>query len=190
MRKIVTCASALSLFLVLTMFITLGFVVTVGASSYYTMLSQDYLAVNSPLVILQNGTDNVSIIYMNDTSAKISINANETPSTYNYSLNIVNNNASLWEVKLEYFNYTDINCVNATIIIHNNSTSSTQIELSGGNITQYNDYYNLTSNTTIHIRVQNLVRNSSETTLLHVYLRIRIPNTTTYASYIITFEFT
>jgi hypothetical protein len=162
----------------------------VGAASYNIMLSKDYVAVNSPLVILQNGTNNVSIIYTNNTSAKISIDATNITSTYNYSLNIVNNNASSWEVRLEYFDYTGLNYTNATIILHNDVTSSTQITLSGGSINQTNQYYNLTSSSTIHIGVHNLVENTPGTTRLHVYLRIKTPNTTTYTLYIITFEFT
>jgi len=145
----------------------------------------------APLVILGNGANETSTIYTNNTSAKIVINANLTSSTYNYSLNIVNNNASLWEVRLEYYNYTNIEHINTTIILHSNSTSSEQFTISGGNINQTNNYYNLTSNATIHIGVMDLVENSSgERTILRVYLRIKTPNTTTYTLYVITFEFT
>jgi len=157
----------------------------------------DFINLNSgvdcvaPLVILGNGANETSTIYTNNTSAKIVINANPTSSIYNYSLNIVNNNASLLEVRLEYFNYTNINRINTTIILHNNSTSSEQITISGGNINQTNNYYNLTSNTIIHLGVMNLVENSSEeTTILNVYLRIRTPHTTVYTLYTITFGFT
>lgn len=144
----------------------------------------------TPLVILKDGANNTSTVYTNNTSAKISINATSTPSTYNYSLDIVNNNASLWEVRLEYFDYTNIDRVNTTIILHNNSTSSGQITISGGNISQTSNYYNLTTTATIHIGVMNLVENFSGTTILRVYLRIKTPNTTTYTLYIVTFEFT
>jgi len=147
-------------------------------------------ACDTPLVILKNGLNNTSIIYSNNTSAKISINGNATTLTYNYSLNIVNNNASSWQVRLEYFNYTNIDRVNATIILHDNSTSSEQITLNGGNLSQTGIYSDLASNATLHIGVINLVENSSGTTILHVYLRIKTPNITTYTLYMITFEFT
>lgn len=157
----------------------------------------DFMNVNSnincisPQVILENGANQTSTIYSNNTSAKISINANSTSLDYNYSLNIVNNIASLWEVRLEYYEYVNITRANATIILHNNLTSSEQIIISGGNISQTNNYYNLTGNATIHIGVVNLVENSSVgQTILHVHLRIKNPNTTTYTLYIITFEFT
>lgn len=157
----------------------------------------DFMNVNSnlncisPQVILENGANQTSTIYSNNTSAKISINANSTSLDYNYSLNIVNKVASLWEVRLEYYEYVNITRANATIILHNNSTSSEQITISGGNISQTNNYYNLASNATIHIGVVNLVENSSVgKTILYVYLRIKNPSTTIYSLYLITFEFT
>lgn len=155
----------------------------------------DFMNLNSytecvtPLVILENGANNISTVYTNNTSAKISINATETSSTYNYSLNIVNNNASLREVRLEHFSYTGLNYTNATIILHSDTTSLWQIKIEGGNISQNNTYYYLTNNSTIYVGVQNLVGNSLGTTILHTYLRIRTPNTTTYVLYVITFEF-
>ncbi len=154
------------------------------------MKLNSYIDCVTPLVILENGTNNVSIIYMNDTSAKISIDATPAPSTYNYSLNITNNNASLWEVRLEYSNYTGLNYTNSTIILHNDTTSLWQIEIEGENITQNNTYYNLTNTSTIYVGVQNLVENSPGTTVLHTCLRIKTPNTTIYTLYTITFEFT
>jgi hypothetical protein len=144
-----------------------------------------------PLVILENSANNTSTIYASGTSAKVSINANTTPITYNYSLNIVNNNASSWEVRLEYFNYSNIERINTTIVLHDNFTSKEQITVSNGSINQTNNYYNLTDDATIHVGVMNLVENPSEgTTILHVYLKIKTPNTTNYTLYIITFEFT
>jgi hypothetical protein len=143
----------------------------------------------TPLVLLKDGANNTSTVYTNNTSAQISIKAT-SPSTYNYSLDIMNNNASLWKVRLEYFDYINIGRVNTTIILHNNSTSSGQITISGGNISQTSNYYNLTTTATIHIGVMNLVENSSGTTILRVYLRIKTLNTTTYTLYIVTFEFT
>jgi len=156
----------------------------------------DFMNLNSstdcvtPSVILENGANATSTVYENNTNAKISIDATSTQSTYNYSLDIVNKNASLWEVRLEYFDYTNISRVNTTIILHNNSTLSEQITISGGSINQSNNYYDLTSDTSIHIGIMNLVENSSEgTTILNAHLRIKTPDTTTYTLYIITFEF-
>jgi hypothetical protein len=144
-----------------------------------------------PLVILQDGANQTSTIYTNNTSAKISIDANSSQLTYNYSLNIVSNNASLWEIKLEYSTATNISNVNTTIILHDNFTSSAQITIHGGSINQTDNYSNLASNATMHLGVMDLIENNPESsTLLDVYLRMRIANTTIYTLYEITFEFT
>lgn len=119
------------------------------------------------------------------------MNATSTQETHNYSLNIVNNNSGLWKVKLGNPSYSNINRVNATIILHDNSTSEEQLTIYGGNITQTDAYYDLQDSATIHLGVMNLIENSSEqTTVLQVYLRMESPNSTVYTLYVITFEFT
>jgi len=159
--------------------------------NYYALGIYSNTLIQSPTVILVDGSDDVSYVYTNNTSAKISINATLTELTYNYSLNIVNNDSSLWQVKLEYFEFVNISRVNATIILHNNSTTSDQITINSQGINQTNEYYNLTGNAVIHIGVKDLIENSSSgKTILDVYLRMKTPNTTTYTLYIITFEFT
>jgi hypothetical protein len=187
MRKIVTPRIFLSVLLVLTLLISaIYFPYNAKASTYSINLLKNFLTIEHPYVILQNGTDNVSDIYLNGTSAKIRIT---NSSTYNYSLNIVNNNSSSWKVKLECFNSSGLNYTNATIVLHNNTTSFWQIKIEGGSLSQNNAYFDLAVNATIYIGVQNLVSVSSGTTILNTYLRIKIPDKTTYALYIITFEF-
>lgn len=145
----------------------------------------------SPTVILEHGANQTDTVYENSTSAKITIDATSSSLTYNYSLNIRNNNTSLLEIKLEYFEFTNASRVNTTIVLHDNYTSSEQITLNNGGLSQTGNYYDLTSNSTIHVGVMNLVENSSEgATILQVHLRMRIPNTMTETLYIITFEFT
>lgn len=180
-----------SVLIAVALMVTLGLTCQKGSGNVddFMNLNSNYGCI-TPLVILENGANQTSTIYSNNTSAKIGINATSTSSTYNYSLNIVNNNASLWQVRLEYYGYENITRVNATIILHNNSSSRQQIAISGGNISQTNDYYNLTDNSTIHLGIIDLVENSSVgKTILHVYLRIKTPNTTTYTLYTITLEF-
>jgi hypothetical protein len=162
-----------------------------SGATYYALLKQSYLQIESPLVTLKNGADNVSTIYTNSTSAKISINATPSLLTYNYSLDIVNSNSSAWEIRLENSENTNIGRVNTTIILHSQSISSEQLIVSNGTLTQTNNYVNLPINETIYVGVTNLVENSpAGTTTLNVYLRMKNPNTTTYTIYEITFEFT
>jgi hypothetical protein len=159
-----------------------------SGSSYYALTTQYYAPIESPLVILENGGNGTSTVYANSTNAKISINATSTQSTYNYSLDIVNNDANSWEVRLESLDSTNISRINTTIILHSNSTSSEQITVNSGSLSQSNNYYELAGSTTIRIGVMNLVENSEGTTILNVCLRIRTPNTTTYTLYTIMFE--
>lgn len=145
-RKIRKLRNAL---LVMTLFILSAYSSKQTFGSVYDFASLDSISTCiSPLVVLVDGLNNTSTIYTNGTSAKISINASATFLTYNYSLNIVNNNVSSWEVRLECFNYTNIDRTNATIILHDNFTSNQQITISGGNISQTGNYSGLASNTT------------------------------------------
>ncbi len=162
----------------------------VSGNVYDLMNLNSNFSCEAPTVVLGNGANSTSTIYENSTSATITINATSSLLTYNYSLNITNNGSSLWETKLECFETTNTNRVNTTIVLHNDSTSSEQIYLNGS-LSQTDNCYNLTINSTIYIGVMNLVENFSEgATVLQVYLRMRIPDTTTYTLYIVTIKFT
>lgn len=142
-----------------------------------------------PLVVLGESAYNASTIYTKSTIEKITMNATSTPLTYNYSLNIVNNGANIEEVRLECLSSEKVSRVNATMLLHDNATPSIQITIRGGTLNQTNEYYDLSGNATIHLGVQNLVGSEDGATILHVYLRIKTLNTSTYTLYIITFEF-
>jgi hypothetical protein len=179
-----------SVLLVLALLIlTLNLVHNAKSTIYYANLSENYPTVIQPLVILENDTNNVSHVYLSNTSAKISITATSSSTNSDYSLKIVNNNASHWEVKLECYDYADLTHINTTIILRNDSFSLWQIKIEGGNKSQNDTYYDLADNAIIHIGVQNLIGVSSGTTVLHTHLKIKIPNRTTYMLYEITFEF-
>ncbi|MEM2912627.1 MAG: hypothetical protein QW146_09015 [Candidatus Bathyarchaeia archaeon] len=155
------------------------------------MRLQSYSIVVAPEVVLQNGSDNVSYVYASNTSAKISINASPTSTTYNYTLNIVNINVSQnWNVKLEVFEANLNNTLSVGIVIHDGITPKTQIIVDSGILTQtQGDYYELAGSLTLYIGVQNLQQEENALSLLHAYLIIQIPNTSIYTLYIITFEF-
>jgi hypothetical protein len=156
-----------------------------------SMILHSFNVVIEPVVVLQNGSNNVSYIYANNTSAKISINASLTPTTYNYTLNIVNINVSQnWNVKLEVSSANLHNTISVNIVLHDDTTPKTQIAVNNGNITQsQGEYYELTGSSTLYVGVQNLQQEENASSLLYAYLRIQTPNTTTYTLYLITFEF-
>ncbi len=67
------------IWLVLTVFVLLGYSLqSVAGSAYYSMLMQNYATVSSPPVELQEGTAGNSTIYTNNTSAKVSVEENNT----------------------------------------------------------------------------------------------------------------
>ncbi|HDI06935.1 MAG TPA: hypothetical protein ENF76_01055 [Candidatus Bathyarchaeota archaeon] len=176
--------------LVLALFSLFRATRVVSGSTFFQMSIQAYATISSPPIILQNGANNVSVIYANNTSAKISVDANATSTTYTYALNVKNNEGGTQLILLETFNYTGISKINATIGFYDNSTFEKQIIIEGENVTEVGSYYNLTSFSTVHIRIADLEENITDgTAYLHTYLRIRIPNTSTYTLYVITFEF-
>lgn len=190
MRRIMSFEVFSAVLLVLTFLIfSLNSLYSVKAHPYSIRISQSSSKIENPTVILQEGIDNVSIVYMNKTSAKITINVNTSQPTFNHTLNILNNSPNSSEVKLEYVDGSGLNYTNATLILHDDSFSLSQILIEGGNISQNTLYYNLAGNSTIYIGVQNLVGNISGTTILHTYLQIKELNKKIYALYEITFEF-
>jgi hypothetical protein len=182
----------LCFWLALTLLISQGYVLQdVAGSIFYFITLQPSTLVSKPPVTLQNGTDNVSFIYTNSTSAKISINATESPITKNYTLVINNTDGSQsWEVRLEVYDYNISSTLNATIYLHDNSTYEKQIVISNGTITNSSgNYLNLTISSVVYIKIENLAESVDGFSYLNTYLRIRKPNKTTYILYIITFEF-
>jgi hypothetical protein len=165
---------------------------SVVGSVYDSMSLNSNFVCESPTVILEHGANQTDTVYECNTSAKITIDANSSLLTYNFSLNIRNNSSNLWEIRLECFENVNVARVNTTIVLHDNSTtSSEQISLSGGALDPLGNYCNLTSDSIIHIGVMDLVEASPEgATILQVHLWIRVPETTTHTLYTITFEFT
>ena len=113
--------------------------------------------------------------------------------TYDYVLR-VNNTATTesWEIRLKKYAEANISRLqNCTIYFHNSTDgTSGQIQIENGNYTLGGDegsWYDLHDSETIYIAMT-VEANSTGTSYVRTYLEIRIPSTTTYAQYIITFE--
>jgi hypothetical protein len=156
----------------------------------------DFMSVGSniecsaPSVILQEGLDDISLIYANCTSAKIIIDATTEYKTYNYTLSIVNNVSENYEIRLEVYDHQNISRLsNLTVLLHDNNTFVTQIVIENGVITQASgNFYILNGFSTAYVKVENLKESQDGESHLYVYLRIKIPNGTIYTLYFITFE--
>ncbi len=114
-----------------------------------------------------------------------------TPATYDHVLKIVNQDPANWTVNLKVYGNSSINRLSSLNISLHDDTSSDQIIVSGGTITQPEGaLYDLAGNATIYISMSGLQANASGTSYIHAHLKILTPNTYTYTKYVITFEIT
>ena len=111
---------------------------------------------------------------------------------YDYVLRVNNTVTDSWQIRLKKYSDSTISRLeNCTVYFHNSTDGvSGQIYIENGAYTQdVGPWYNLSSLTTIYIAMT-AQANSTATSYVYTYLEIRIPGTTTYAQYIITFEIT
>jgi len=128
----------------------------------------------------QQETNQIKLVYKYNAS-----------STYDYVLAVTEQDAVAWKANLEVYDSSNIaRLSNATISFHD-GTSSDQIIVTAGAITQSEGaLYDLAGNATVYISVSNLQASTSGTSYLNVYLKILVPIVSTYAQYTITFEIT
>ena len=174
-------------FLVVSIIFSSGIV---SGEIYDNMLLVSSVGVITPYVVLQDGADNVSTIFTNQTSAMITLNATLTSTTYSYTLNITNNSTNPLNLTLQIKSGTDLDKINVTITLHNGTHAETQIQISGGSASETDVPFTIQGYSTIYIEAQNLIENYAGTAYLHVYLKIDEYNVSTYILYPITFKFT
>jgi len=112
--------------------------------------------------------------------------------TYDYVLRVNNTETDSWQIRLKKYSDSNINRLqNCTIYFHNSADgTSRQIYIqNGAYINQTGPWYDLGDSETIYIAMT-VQANSTGTSYVRTYLEILIPNTSTYAQYIITFEIT
>jgi hypothetical protein len=112
--------------------------------------------------------------------------------TYDYVLIINNTETDSWQVRLKKYSDSNINRIqNCTIYFHNSTdgTSGQTYIVNGAYTQDVGPWYNLPSLATIYIAMT-VQANSLETSYVYVYLEVIIPNTTTYAQYVVTFVIT
>ena len=113
-----------------------------------------------------------------------------TVGTYDYVLRVNNTATSSWQIRLKKYSDSNISRLqNCTIYFHNSTDgTSSQIYIQNGlYINQTGPWYDLGDSETIYIAMT-AATNSTGTSSISTYLEVLIPNTTTYAQYIITFE--
>lgn len=151
---------------------------------------QPSMNINPPSVILEAGTTGSTTIYANSTSAIVSI----APQNYtqDYVLAIDNAATDSWQIRLKKYSDFNINRLrNCTVYFHNSTDgTSSQISIQNGAYTQdVGTWYNLSSLTTVHTAIT-AEASSQGTSYVYVYLEILVPDKTTYAQYVVTFQIT
>lgn len=115
----------------------------------------------------------------------------ETGANYDNVLKITNQVATSWEIKLKIYDSTNISRItNLNINFHNGNTTSQILIKEGLMEKDEGEPYNLTERTTIYIGINNLKANMTGASYIQVYLKIKMPNTSTYTLFTITFEIT
>ncbi len=113
--------------------------------------------------------------------------------TYDYVLKVVNQAADNWTINLQIYNSSNINRLSNLNISLHDGTSSNQIAVNNGSIIKsQGDPYNLPGGvgSTVYISMNNLQVTASDISYIYVYLKIRVPNTSTYNLFTIVFEIT
>jgi len=114
---------------------------------------------------------------------------------YDYVLKIVNVNevSEAWKIRLTaYSDFNKDRLDNCTIYFHNSSDdTSRQIYIqNGAYVNQTGPWYDLPASPAERYIAVTLQADNSEVSYVYVYLEILVPNITTYAQYVITFEIT
>ena len=106
-------------------------------------------------------------------------------------LNVVNQAPNAWNVSMRIYDSSNISRLSSATISFYDGISSDQILVDSGDITQsQGSPYDLpaVAGSTIYISVSNLQTNTTGTSYLYVFLKILMPNTSTYSLYRVTFE--
>jgi hypothetical protein len=182
------------MWLVVTLLVLSGLLFSnAGGNTYFDLLTEPRTITSSPPVVLQTGTAGNSTIYTNCTSAKTSVVAPLTPMNYNYVLKIVNKVSDPWKTRLKAYSQSNIErLTNCTIYFRNETDGfSGQVCIVNGTYTQQDgSWYDLSGSPAERYIAVTLQANNSGVSYINVYLEILIPDKTTYAQYVLTFEFT
>lgn len=114
-------------------------------------------------------------------------------SNYNYVLKIVNQVTDTWKIRLRAYSQSNIGRLNNCTIYFRNSSDGTSRQIyiqNGAYVNQTGSWYDLPASPAERYIAVTLQANNSEVSNVYVYLEILVPNKTTYAQYVISFEIT
>jgi hypothetical protein len=115
----------------------------------------------------------------------------DSESAYDYVLKVTNQVTNGWKINLQVYGSSNIGRISDAIMKFHDGTTSNQIIIQSGTITQtQGPPYDLTNSATVYISVSNLQATTNEESYLYVYLKILVPNTSTYNLLVVTFKIT
>jgi len=155
----------------------------------------------NPQFYTSSGKTKIKVTGINSTTTQFQQKINQikltyrynASSTYDYVLKVVNQVTSNWTATLKIYNNSKIGRLSSLNISLHDGASSNQIAISGGTIIKSEgEPYNLPGGlgSAIKISISNLQATTTDTSYLYVYLKITVPNTSTYNLFIIVFEIT
>ena len=107
---------------------------------------------------------------------------------FNHVLKAVEKDNSNWKIRLKAYDDSNKDRLNnCTIYIYNGSNSTQIVILNGAYQNQTGPWYDLNASDTEYLWMH-VETSGAGTSYVYVYLEILVPNKTTYARYIITFE--
>jgi hypothetical protein len=130
----------------------------------------------------QQKTNQVKLVYSYNSS-----------SDYNYVLNIVNQVSDSWKIRLRAYSQSNIARLNNCTMYFRNASDGTlgQVYIISGSYTQQTGpWYDLPSSPAERYIALTLDASNSEVSYIYVYLDVLVPDKTTYAQYVLTFEIT
>jgi len=175
--------------------VSIGFLPDAVANNYSSFTLKDSTSISQPIVILKSNSTLCTIYGEWNTSALITVQADTaSPSNYTDVLRIISNYTENLEVNLEVYGNDNLARISNVTIRFQNSTGATfdQIIVNNGSITQEKpgNPYDLSPSETLYVDIINLQANTTGTSYIYTYLRIRLQDKTTYVLYTITFKFT
>jgi len=174
-----------------------------GYSAYVSGGSNETTLLNintSPQFYTSNGNAKIKITGVLATTTEYQQEVNQvklvysynSSSNYDYVLKIINNVTDPWKVRLTAYSESNIGRLNNCTIYFRNTTGGDilrQVYVENGSyVNQTGAWYDLPPSPAERYLAVTLEASDSQVSFVNVYLEILVPDKTTYARYILTFE--
>jgi len=167
-----------------------------GGSNETTLLSIN----TNPQFYASNGNAKIKITGILTDTTQYQQKANQvklvyscdSSSNYDYVLKVINNETNAWKIRLLAYAESSIGRLNNCTIYFRNATGgdiSRQVYIENGSyLNQTGAWYDLPASPADRYLAVTLEASDSQVSYVYVYLEILVPDKTTYARYVLTFE--